>query len=108
MKLIRPKIFKHNFSCRFNSTVNATQKKKIKHEIYSFGFLPDLQDTDDDPAPTKEELEPKVVPGYEGFPIKMVSANWQHTMFVSEDNKVFGWGNNDFGQLGIPFIKKVF
>ena len=108
MKLIHKKNLKINFLNRSNSTATViTPKKKIKHEIYSFGYLPDIQDSDDEPSPSREALEPKVVPGYEGFPIKMISSNWQHSMFVSEDNKVFGWGNNDFGQLGIPFIKKV-
>jgi alpha-tubulin suppressor-like RCC1 family protein len=105
MKLIRSKNFKSNFLKRFNATV-TTPKKNIKHEIYSFGYIPDLKETEDDPEPSREALAPKIVPGYEGFPIRMITSGYSHSMFVSEDNKVFGYGNNDYGQLGIPFMNK--
>jgi alpha-tubulin suppressor-like RCC1 family protein len=105
MKLLRLKNLKSNFqSMRYNAT--TVSYKKIKHEIYSFGYQPDLKDTDEDPAPSRELLEPKIVPGYEGFPVRMITSAYSHAMFVSEDNKVFGWGNNDYGQLGIPFMNK--
>jgi len=105
MKLVISKNFRANFfQKRFNSTV--TKKKKINHEIYVFGYMPEIQETDEDPPATREMLEPKLIPGYEGFPIRMISSAYSHTMFVTEDNKVFGWGNNDYGQLGIPFMSK--
>ncbi|KAF0698331.1 Aste57867_11051 [Aphanomyces stellatus] len=35
-------------------------------------------------------------------PVVKVACSYFHTLVVTEDNEMFGFGRNDFGQLGIP------
>ena len=33
---------------------------------------------------------------------KAVSAGWYHTLAIRDDGTLWSWGDNGFGQLGIP------
>lgn len=65
-----------------------------------------MQEGEDDVPYTAAELAPRLVKGYDGEPVRMVTGSWKHTLFLTEDQRAFGFGNNDYGQLGIPFMQK--
>jgi len=39
--------------------------------------------------------------------VRAISAGWLHTCAINHSEKVFCWGRNDFGQLGMSFSHKV-
>lgn len=38
-------------------------------------------------------------------PMKYIAGSAEHMMAISVEKKLFGWGNNTSGQLGIPKSK---
>lgn len=38
-------------------------------------------------------------------PMKYIAGSAEHMMAISYDKKLYGWGNNTSGQLGIPKSK---
>jgi hypothetical protein len=66
-------------SCIFS----LAQFQRIRHEIYTFGFTPDMQEGEDDVPYTAEELAPRLLKGYDGDPVSMVTGSWKHTLFLT-------------------------
>ena len=55
---------------------------------------------------TGNVLDFSLVESLKGTKIKEVSGTYEHCFAVTEDGRVFGYGSNDFGQLGYNFIEK--
>jgi len=52
-------------------------------------------------VPTKvADLSSQLKPGDK---IAYISAGWSHVLAVTEQNDVFAWGQNDFGELGVSY-----
>lgn len=68
-----------------------------KNEVWSWGWgahgqlgLGDVKDRD----------EPTVIEELSNERVKLLSCGDRHSFAVTEDGRVFGWGSNEFGQLG--------
>jgi hypothetical protein len=55
-----------------------------------------------------ENLTPAKVIGFECEKIHMISCGYQHSLALTVGGRVFSWGNNEFGQLGIEGIPKSY
>lgn len=51
----------------------------------------------------EEELIPRRI-RIKGVRFKLVACGMYHTIALTNDNRVFGWGSNELGQLGECFI----
>eukprot|EP00850_Spirogloea_muscicola_P008974 SM000049S16745 [mRNA] locus=s49:427660:430897:- [translate_table: standard] len=50
---------------------------------------------------TEDSLVPRTLPGFDGVRMKMLSAGAEHTVAVSEDGRLYGWGWGRYGNLGL-------
>lgn len=50
---------------------------------------------------TEDSLVPRKIQGFQGIAVKMVAAGAEHTVAVTEDGKVYGWGWGRYGNLGL-------
>ncbi|XP_057858700.2 ultraviolet-B receptor UVR8 isoform X2 [Cryptomeria japonica] len=50
---------------------------------------------------TEDSLVPQKIQAFEGLAIKMVAAGAEHTVAVSEDGNLYGWGWGRYGNLGL-------
>nr|QEM23329.1 UV resistance locus 8 [Colobanthus quitensis] len=81
-------------ACGWRHTITVTDSGSI----YTYGWSKYGQlghgDFEDHPTPYKlEALSDK--------PISQISGGWRHTMAVTSDGKLYGWGWNKFGQVGV-------
>ncbi|XP_074647680.1 putative E3 ubiquitin-protein ligase HERC4 isoform X2 [Tubulanus polymorphus] len=44
---------------------------------------------------------PEVLVSLQGIPVRQIASGGYHSFILSQSGAVFGWGKNDFGQLGI-------
>jgi alpha-tubulin suppressor-like RCC1 family protein len=70
-----------------------------KGEVYSWGFHRSgltgyLSDGD-------YQISPIKVDGFDGKKVKAISCGYWHSMALTECGRVYGWGNNKWGQLGV-------
>ncbi|XP_051176119.1 probable E3 ubiquitin-protein ligase HERC4 isoform X2 [Leptopilina boulardi] len=49
----------------------------------------------------KKELKPKLISSLAGIPIAFIACGGYHSIVVSKSGAIFGWGKNNFGQLGL-------
>lgn len=49
----------------------------------------------------QDHLVPHKVEALKESSISLVAGGWRHTMAVTEDGKLYGWGWNKFGQVGV-------
>ncbi|XP_066590462.1 probable E3 ubiquitin-protein ligase HERC4 [Prorops nasuta] len=49
----------------------------------------------------KKELKPKLVYSLAAVPIAFIACGGYHSIVVTKSGAVFGWGKNNFGQLGL-------
>ncbi|XP_043466153.1 probable E3 ubiquitin-protein ligase HERC4 isoform X1 [Leptopilina heterotoma] len=49
----------------------------------------------------KKELKPKLISSLVGIPIAFIACGGYHCIVVSKSGAIFGWGRNNFGQLGL-------
>ncbi|KAE8810905.1 ultraviolet-B receptor UVR8-like [Hordeum vulgare] len=49
----------------------------------------------------QDHLVPRKLEALKDVPISQISGGWRHTMAVAEDGKLYGWGWNKFGQVGV-------
>lgn len=88
-------------TCGFDHTVAVTDSGKV----YSFGcgensLLGLASPHENQSFPRLVDLKPSWEDGGD-VEIVMVSAGTSHTMALSRDGKVYVWGQNQYGQLGI-------
>ncbi|CAJ1937769.1 unnamed protein product [Sphenostylis stenocarpa] len=50
---------------------------------------------------TEDSLLPQKVQKFEGIPIKMVAAGAEHSVAITEDGNLYGWGWGRYGNLGL-------
>ncbi|XP_066303816.1 probable E3 ubiquitin-protein ligase HERC4 isoform X3 [Branchiostoma lanceolatum] len=63
-------------------------------------------ETDDDPdLEVNHSSEPRMVKELSSFHIVQVACGGKHSLALSNDGRVFSWGNNSHGQLGIGSTK---
>ncbi|GAB2218596.1 hypothetical protein Droror1_Dr00001822 [Drosera rotundifolia] len=49
----------------------------------------------------EDHLVPHKLEALSGHPISQISGGWRHTMALTSDGKLYGWGWNKFGQVGV-------
>ncbi|KAK8472662.1 hypothetical protein PHAVU_002G274700 [Phaseolus vulgaris] len=50
---------------------------------------------------TEDSLLPQKIQKFEGIPVKMVAAGAEHSVAVTEDGNLYGWGWGRYGNLGL-------
>ncbi|QCD84861.1 Ultraviolet-B receptor UVR8 [Vigna unguiculata] len=50
---------------------------------------------------TEDSLLPQKVQKFEGIPVKMVAAGAEHSVAITEDGNLYGWGWGRYGNLGL-------
>ncbi|EQC40927.1 hypothetical protein SDRG_01992 [Saprolegnia diclina VS20] len=68
-------------------------------DVYTFGYNARGQLGHGNTQPV---AVPTLVDGLVGKSVLKVSCSYFHTIAVTEDNEMYAFGRNDFGQLGIP------
>ncbi|XP_043917379.1 probable E3 ubiquitin-protein ligase HERC4 isoform X2 [Protopterus annectens] len=58
-------------------------------------------------AKKSETVCPRLIPNLQGIPIIQIACGRHHSLALSQDGKLFSWGLNTFGQLGITKKKVV-
>ncbi|XP_030845433.1 secretion-regulating guanine nucleotide exchange factor [Strongylocentrotus purpuratus] len=56
------------------------------------------------PISTPKRLDPAL---FDGLTIKGIHSGWTHMLAITEDESVYTWGRNDYGQLGRPAAKSI-
>jgi len=54
-----------------------------------------------------DQLVPKKVEALSGNRVALVAGGWRHTLAADDQGRLFGWGWNKFGQLGIGHTHDV-
>ncbi|XP_019619950.1 PREDICTED: probable E3 ubiquitin-protein ligase HERC4 isoform X1 [Branchiostoma belcheri] len=87
-----------------------------KHQVFSWGFDDCGQlgqtesnnsrrprgESDDDPdLEVKHSSEPRMVKELSSLQIVQVACGGKHSLALANDGRIFSWGNNSHGQLGI-------
>ncbi|GAX82276.1 hypothetical protein CEUSTIGMA_g9705.t1 [Chlamydomonas eustigma] len=47
------------------------------------------------------QLKPKIVEPLSALRVETIAGGWRHSMAAASDGKLYGWGWNKFGQLGV-------
>ncbi|KAL1301168.1 hypothetical protein HN51_045809 [Arachis hypogaea] len=50
---------------------------------------------------TEDSLVPQKIQTFQGVPIKMVAAGAEHSVAITEDGELYGWGWGRYGNLGL-------
>ncbi|XP_077224913.1 ultraviolet-B receptor UVR8-like [Tasmannia lanceolata] len=50
---------------------------------------------------TEDSLVPQKIRAFQGIPIKMIAAGAEHTVAVTENGELYGWGWGRYGNLGL-------
>ncbi|GMG99831.1 hypothetical protein Nepgr_001671 [Nepenthes gracilis] len=50
---------------------------------------------------TEDSLVPQNLQAFQGIPVKMVAAGAEHSVAVTEDGELYGWGWGRYGNLGL-------
>jgi alpha-tubulin suppressor-like RCC1 family protein len=53
-------------------------------------------------------LTPQKIPKFEGLHINQVACGEAHSIAISKEGRLFGWGMSNYGQLGLGFSSDSF
>lgn len=81
-------------ACGWRHTISVT----TSGTIYTYGWSKYGQLGHGD---FEDHLIPHKLEAFSGQIISQISGGWRHTMAVTSDGKLYGWGWNKFGQVGV-------